>query len=217
LDGLERAHSASRDPLGALAFEASPPAVLAFSQNRARGERLGWNAARHAFDTLGSLDTPRLGCDGQSFEVAFTPGENTFEPLRPPAPFPRVPQRSSALACRLSGQGASFVAVLPDGNGRLQGPQGSKPLRGVGAGVGLVDLDGDGAPEVVTSSARLAPEPDTLTVTRSKGEVLTAPLPGRILAVAPLRRAGRPGEAIAVAQVLPDGQTQLSLVEEVVR
>lgn len=217
LDGLPRARVSSRDPLGALAVEASPPTVLAFSQNRARGERLRWDVADRAFVAVGTLEAPRVGCDGQSLEVAFTPGENTFEPLRPHAPFPRVSRRWSALACRLGGQGASFVAVLPDGTARLKLPKGSRSLQGVGAGIGLVDLDGDGAPEVVTTSFLLAPEQDTLTVTPAEGAALTAALPGRILALAPLRRAGRAEEAVAVAQVLPDGQTQLSLVEEVVR
>lgn len=213
LDALARAAVVSRDPIGALAVEPSPLQVFAFSQNRARGERLTWDAAAHAFRATGSLDAPRLGCAGQTFAVAFTPGESTFEPARPPAPLPRVPHRTSALVCRLTGAGGVFAFVLPDGSGQLQLPQGRRALHGVGAGIGLVDLDGDGTPELLTSSALITPDPDTLTITGGADAPRTLSVPGRILFITAVRRAGQGREAALIAAAQADGQTALSLVE----
>jgi hypothetical protein len=215
LDALPRAAEVSRDPTGTLAVEPSPLTVLAFSQNRARGERLAWDGARHRFQTVAPLAAPRVGCGGETFAVAFTPGENTFEPVRLPAPFPRLSRRTSALSCRLTPKGGALAYTLPDGTGQRVDPGSHRALTAAGAGLGWADVDGDGSLELLTSSPLLAPEPDTLTVTPLSGPAQTLPIPGRILLLTAARHAGQARESIVVAHVQPDGQTALSLVEEV--
>lgn len=218
LTGLARVDAPSRDPIGALAVQPSPLNVFAFSANRAQGERLSYDPKSHTFSTGDLINAPRIGCSGQSFEVMFTPGGNTFEPAHPPEPFARIPQRTTALQCRLSAGGGYFADVRPDGDGRLQLPHGIRALKGVGAGIGLVDLDGDGTPELVTTSPLLAPTPDALSVTRlAQSAAETLPLPGRILLIAPLRRSGQSGEAMVVTRAQADGTTVLTFVEEVAR
>jgi len=215
LDALPQAAEVSRDPIGTLAVEPSPLNLLAFSQNRARGERLAWDTARHDFQTVAPLTAPRWGCGGQTFEVAFTQGENTFEPVRLPSPFPRIARRSSALSCRLTPKGLVLAYALPAGTGQEIFPGGHRALTGVGAGIGWADVDGDGTPELLTSSALLTPETDTLSVAPLSGPSQTLPVPGRILFLTAARRAGQAREAIVVAHVQADGKTALGLVEEV--
>lgn len=215
LDEVARAEFASRDPLGTIAVLPSPLSLLVFSQTRANGERLSWDAGKHTFVVSAALASPELDCSGQLFPVAFTPGENTFEPVRPPGPFAAVPQRTAALACRLSANGGFFAAVSPSGGARIQSPVGNRSVTGVGAGVAWVDVDGDGTPELASSSALLEPQLDTLTVTRLRtGTVETLPVPGRVLQIAALRIAGRSGEAMVLARAKPDGTTVLTRVQE---
>jgi hypothetical protein len=195
----------------------SPLRVLAYSQTRAAGEVLTWDAGARSWRATGTLDSPRWGCSGQTAQVHFTEGENTFAPAALKRPFGRISREAVALTCRLSADGAYVAQVFPDGAAQVQMPGGPRTLTAVGSGVAFVDLGGQGTPELATSSALLAPDPDVLTFSSAKAPSRTISLPGRILELTALRMAPGQREALVAARALPDGTWALTRVEEISR
>jgi hypothetical protein len=115
---------------------------------------------------------------------------------------------------------------MADGAGTLSvGTLASPPgkLSGLGAGSALADLDGDGRPELVTSSPKLAPEVDELRAYALNGNVLgpelwhTADLPkgARVLQVAAADVDGDGTDELIVGMWLPDGTSEIDLFRRV--
>ncbi len=143
----------TREPFGLLSV--SNGKLIAWSSRRERAESFSW---QQGWRSTGVAEAPTLG------PVTFTlrPGFTSFakeltwagKALSWPEP---VQQWSSfnALALSVSPTGTAAIA-------RGQAPV--TLLNGVGSGSTLADLDGDGSPEVVATSARSTGEVDEVRV-----------------------------------------------------
>jgi hypothetical protein len=95
-------------------------------------------------------------------------------------------------------------------------------LSGLGAGSALGDLDGDGTPELLTTSAEIQPSQDTLRVFKTNGSDPTAheplwqgPLPaGRALQVVTANLDGDRYREVVVGLTKPDGTGELFLLRQ---
>jgi len=157
---------------------------------------------------------------------AFLPGKSSLADLVLPAVDPAARPRSALEVAAFAGAPragrVAFGAVSADGVLALLGPDlapRGKPVPGVGAGLVLADLDGDGEPEVVASLAEAGPT-DRIRVLRLPeqpgGEPSAAfespPLPGSILAGAAADLTGDGLDDAVLAAVLPSDESQLWIV-----
>jgi hypothetical protein len=220
-----------REPFGGLLAQSSPPRVAYYSAARRKGELLQFDSKRGSLEPIAALDDAPLAAATQlELWGRFTEGQNTFGPrLRlnqaswmAPAPF-------TAISFFQAGGAPRWLMVFPDGSALwspdLHHIQAGVRLQDLGSASALVDVDGDGEAELVTTSSQPFPAPDEL-------RILTAPinaqrlgrlrwrgpvLRGRALQVAPARF--QPGEAkdIVVGVWLPDGTGELQVFRRVVR
>ncbi len=153
--------TATREPFGALAVLAGPPRLALWSSRFAHGEVLTWDKARGQLRPVSPLDAAPLG---PTERATFTPGQTTFTPEVRLA-------EGRALPVPLPFTSASFAPprmlfVHPDGSASLYSRPTVAPARlgGLGAGSALGDLDGDGTPELLTTSPQLQPSPDALRI-----------------------------------------------------
>ena len=217
LDMLPFANATTREPFGALAVLPGPPRLAAWSTRHAHGEVLALEAARATLRPLGPLDAAPLGAAERG---AFVPGQTAFAPevrmadgraMTVPAPF----TTASLLPPRL-------LFVHPDGSASLYPRAGAAPTRlhGLGAGSALGDVDGDGAPELLTTSPQLQPSPDVLRVYAATGDEPTAHEPlwqgalpaGRALYVVTADLDGDKRREVVVGLTKPDGTGELFLL-----
>lgn len=159
---------------------------------------------------------------GESGRVfgAFVPGKATladqFTPLLDAAARPRSAAEFAAFAGAPRAGAVAFAAVSGEGVALLLGPDLAVVgrLEGVGAGLALADLDGDGAPELVASDAAALGEDRVRVMRLPSGQVVhqSAPLPGSILAGASADFTGDGLDDAVLAAALPGGATELWLV-----
>ncbi|HZI10468.1 MAG TPA: VCBS repeat-containing protein [Myxococcus sp.] len=219
LEALPPASATTREPFGALAVLPGPPRLAAWSTRHAHGELYALDKARGALRPLGTLDGAPLGPVERG---AFVPGQTAFAPelrlvdgraLTVPAPFTTV----SLAPPRL-------LFVHPDGSASLYPRTGAAPARlsGLGAGSALGDLDGDGVPELLTTSPQLSPSPDVLRVHASTGDDPTSREPfwqgalpaGRALYVVTADLDGDKRREVVVGLWKPDGTGELFLLRQ---
>ncbi|MDC0709325.1 VCBS repeat-containing protein [Stigmatella sp. ncwal1] len=161
IEGIPLSATPPREPFGVVAVLPQPPRLAAWSAHFAHGEVLLFDRAKGTLRPIGALDTAPLGAHERA---SFTPGRTTFAPevrldegqmLPVPAPFV-----SASLAS------PQLLFVHADGSGSLYPRATTPPIRmqGLGAGSALGDVDGDGRPELLTTSPQLFPNPDTLRV-----------------------------------------------------
>lgn len=151
---------------------------------------------------------------------AFVPGKATladqFAPFVEAGARPRSASEFVAFGGAPRPGTVAFAAVSGDGTALLLGPDlGSVGrLEGVGAGLALADLDGDGEPELVASDATAAGEDRIRVLRLPGGELLhaSARLPGSILAGAAADLTGDGLDDAVLAAELPGGATELWLV-----
>ena len=217
LGALPPGNATTREPFGALAVLPGPPRLAAWSTRHAHGELLTLDAARGLLKPVGTVDAAPLGAGERG---SFVPGQTAFVPevrladgrtLTVPAPF----TTASLSASRL-------LFVHPDGSASLYARSGAAPSRltGLGAGSTLGDVDGDGAPELLTTSPQLQPSPDVLRVFASNGDDPTAHEPlwqgalpaGRALYVVTADLDGDKRREVVVGLSKPDGTGELFLL-----
>lgn len=161
LESLPLSSAPPREPFGVIAVIPQPARLAAWSARYAHGEVLTLDAAKGTLRPIGPLDTAPLGANERG---TFTSGQTAYTPevrlsegriLTVPAPF----TTASILPPRL-------LFVHLDGSATLYSRPTAPPIRiqGLGAGSTLGDLDGDGTPELITTSPQLFPSPDVVRV-----------------------------------------------------
>ncbi|MFY2561310.1 VCBS repeat-containing protein [Corallococcus terminator] len=220
LSALPFSNATTREPFGALAVLSGPPRLAAWSTRRAQGEVLVLDKSRSTLRPVGALDSAPLGPVERG---SFVPGQTAFQaevrlgdgkPVTFSAPF----TTASFAAPRM-------LFVHADGTGSLYSRVGATPTRlsGLGAGSALGDLDGDGTPELLTTSALLQPSPDALRVHALNGggdptvhePLWQGPLPtGRALFVVTANLDGDERREVVVGLSKPDGTGELFLLRQ---
>ncbi len=218
LEALPRSATPTREPFGALAFLSGPPRLAVFSSRFAAGEVLALEAG--VLKPTARLDAAPLGAEARA---GFVPGQTAFTDLRlgtervasVPAPF----TTASAAPPRL-------LLVHLDGAASLYARPSAAPARltGLGAGSALGDLDGDGTPELLTTSPELQPSPDVLRVFKLDAAGDTASLQeplwqgalpaGRALQVVTANTEGDRYREVVVGLAKPDGTGELFLLRQ---
>jgi hypothetical protein len=222
LRALPSSASPCREAFGAVAVLQRPARIAYLSGRKAKGELLALDrSGLKAVGTVEEAPVARVG-DG-ALMGSFAAGQNVFAAALAsggaPAPF-------STASVHPAPGGFAFLFVMPDGVGSLSvGTLASPPskLSGLGAGTALADLDGDGRPELVTSSPKLAPEVDELRAYALNGNVIgpelwhTADLPkgARVLQIAAADMDGDGTDELIVAMWLPDGTSEIDLFRRV--
>lgn len=219
LGALPLSSATTREPFGGLAVLPGPPRLAAWSTRYSQGEVYALDRARGVLRPLGTLEAVPLGPGERG---AFVPGQTAFTPevrladgraQLVPAPFTTV----SLAPPRM-------LFVHPDGAASLYPRPGTAPLRlaGLGAGSALGDLDGDGVPELLTTSPQLQPSPDVLRVHASTGDDPTTHEPlwqgalpaGRALQVVTADLDGDKRREVVVGLWKPDGTGELFLLRQ---
>ncbi|MBM7117942.1 VCBS repeat-containing protein [Archangium primigenium] len=217
LDVLPPGPAPTREPFGAVAVLANPPRIAAFSTRFAHAEVLVLENGALRFATR--MEGVPLDAEARG---TFVPGQTAFgADVR----WGTGEQRLSGVPARFTTYSAALSRVLlvqPDGQGAFY-PRPSAapvPLSGLGAGSALGDLDGDGTPELLTTSPELQPSPDVLRVFKTGESATTAQEPlwqgalpaGRALSVVTARLDEGPLRAVVVGLTLPDGTGELFLL-----
>ena len=213
------ATATTREPFGAVAVLAGPPRLAVWSTRYARGEVLVLDRAKGTLRPSGTLEAAPLGTSERG---AFVPGQTVFAPevkladgraLTVPAPF----GAASFAAPRM-------LFVHADGTAALYARPASAPARlsGLGVGSALGDLDGDGTPELLTTSPQLQPSPEVLRVLSLATDAPMAHEPlwqgalpaGRALNVVTADLDGDKRREVLVGSWKPDGTSELFLLRQ---
>ncbi len=219
LEALPRGATPTREPFGALAFLSGPPRLAVLSSRFAHGEVLALEGG--SLKPTARLDAAPLGPEARG---SLVPGQTAFtQELRlgnervasVPAPF----TTASFAPPRL-------LLVHPDGSASLYARPSAAPARltGLGAGSVLGELDGDGTPELLTTSPELHPAPDVLRVFKLDAAGDTASLQeplwqgalpaGRALQVVTANTDGDRYREVVVGLTKPDGTGELFLLRQ---
>ncbi|MBX5483747.1 MAG: VCBS repeat-containing protein [Myxococcaceae bacterium] len=223
---LPLAASPCREPFGAVSIARSPPRITWLSAQRARGETVALDP-NGGFQVLGPADRVVVAeAGGVTFSTRLSPGVPTFTPELEQSGGGRLalPRAPTALSGFGGPNGAELLVVYPDTTATWRqgfAPDGpSTELRGLGAASALIDVDGDGAAELVTTEAAWAPAPEVLRVLRAPS--LGSPSPdavrfrkeiprGRALQVVGADLDGDAADEVILAVWLPDGSTELQV------
>lgn len=195
-----------REPYGVLTVAGAR--VAYFSGRQGHGEWVELQGRQ--LIPVGPLDHPVVTAGATRLEGTWTPGQNTFR-------LPALPAPVVHAATFLGATGAQLLAVMPDGTGSwlwLDSARAPVPLASLGAASALVDLDGDGHPELATTSADFLPRPDAVRVTDAGQTVLwEVPLErGRILQLVPADLDGDRQPELVAGVWLPDGTAELRVL-----
>ncbi|HEY0093012.1 MAG TPA: VCBS repeat-containing protein [Archangium sp.] len=219
LDVLPPSSAPTREPFGALAILSGPPRLAAWSTRFAHGEVL--TLENGALRGVSRLEAVPLGPEARG---AFVPGQTAFAPE---VRLGNGEQRLAGVTARFttfSAANSRLLLVHPEGSASFFARPGVAPvpLSGLGAGSALGDLDGDGTPELLTTSPELQPSPDVLRVFKTNGGEATVheplwqgPLPsGRALSVVTANLDGDKRREVVVGLTKPDGTGELFLLRQ---
>lgn len=219
LEVLPPGPAPTREPFGALAILSGPPRLAAWSTRFAHGEVLALDNG--ALRGVSRLEAVPLGPEARG---GFVPGQTAFAPEvrlgNGEQRLPGVPARFTTF----SAANSRVLLVHPEGSASFFAQPGVAPvpLSGLGAGSALGDLDGDGTPELLTTSPELQPSPDVLRVFKTNGGDPTVheplwqgPLPtGRALHVVTANLDGDKRREVVVGLTKPDGTGELFLLRQ---
>ena len=220
LEVLPPSATPPREPFGAVAVLPGQGRLAAFSARYAHGEV--FSLEHGALRSVSRLETVPLDADTRG---GFVPGQTAFAPeVRTSTGEPRLTGTSPRFTT-FSAAPPRVLLVHPDGTASLHTPGAGTPqgLSGLGAGSALGDLDGDGAPELLTTSPELQPSPDALRVFRlpAGGDPMRqeplwqGPLPaGRALQVVTADLDGDRRREVVVGLTKPDGTGELFLLRQ---
>ncbi|WNG19256.1 VCBS repeat-containing protein [Cystobacter fuscus] len=219
LEVLPPSTAATREPFGAVAVLSGPPRIAAFSTRYAHGTVLALEQGSLRF--VSRLETVPLGPEARG---AFVPGQTAFAPEVRLGPGDQRLEHVPARFTSFSTAGAQVLLVHPDGSGSFyaQPSAAPVPLSGLGAGSLLGDVEGDGTPELFTTSPELQPTPDVLRVFPTKGGISLSreplwqgPLPaGRALLGVTANLDGDALREVLVGLTRPDGSGELFLLRQ---
>jgi len=181
------------------------------------------SAAGDRLEEVASIAAAPLACGGAGpLFGAFAPGRGVLADLLTPFVDPGARPASTrelfgAAAAPRPGR-AAYAVLGSDFTVRLLGPTLDRlapDVPGVGAGFALADLDGDGEPELVASSA-LPGRTDRVRVLGTGPQAATvyesAPVDGALLAAAAGDLTGDGLDDVVLAALLPAGGTRLWLL-----
>lgn len=163
LDELPPSATPCREPFGAILVTSPPAQVLFVSSRWQHGEKLRLGPSGFSAEPLGN-EAPLAQLSGSILWGEFISGQSSFSSKarwegKAPLSFP-------AQIESVSSAGPWVLAVMGDRRGWLSRTpfESGVTLRGVGSGSTLVDLDGDGSPELAASLPRYAPEAELVRV-----------------------------------------------------
>jgi hypothetical protein len=219
LDSLPLSAAPPREPFGMVAVIPQPARIAAWSARYSHGELLVFDKAKGTLRPLGPLDAAPVGTTERG---TFMPGQTSLMPevrlaegrlLSVPGPF----TTASIVPPRM-------LFVHPDGSASLYARPTAPPvpISGLGAGSALGDLDGDGTPELITTSPQLFPMPDMVRVYPLAGDDPTshgmlwqsALPPGRALQVITADLDGDRQHEVLVGLWHPDGSGEIFLMRQ---
>ncbi|HEY8212052.1 MAG TPA: VCBS repeat-containing protein [Myxococcaceae bacterium] len=215
LRGLPAASVAVRDPIAAATVVQGQ--VACFHARKARGELLAYGGG--ALRVARELEEVPLAHGAISGK--WVPGENVLsaEGRRWSAPGPLHSMAVFEGATR-----TDAVVVLPGGAGAwvrgFPGAGAGEAISGIGAGTALFDVDGDGAPELATSSASYAPDAEEVRVFADGPWGLppkwTVPIArGRVMAAAAAHLDHERAQQLLLGAWLPDGTSEVIVLRRV--
>jgi len=211
---LPAASAPVRDPIAAAAVVQGQ--VAYFDARKAKGELLAYGGG--ALRVVRELEDVPLAKG--MISGRWVPGENLVgveaRQWNAPGPF-----HSLAL---FQGARTDAVAVFPGGTGLwvhgFPGTGGGEGLSGIGAGTALFDVDGDGTPELATTSAAYAPEVEELRVYvdgpwGAPPKWQLAVTRGRVMAAAAAHLDRERAQQLLLGTWLPDGTSELLVIRRV--
>src|SRR5262249_23509303 len=219
--GLGDSPTPCREPFGAVWVES--PRVADFAAARKAGEWLALDRARGEFLPIGSFNEVPIAAAGPTqLWGSFLPGRSTFAPELRASSGERWSLRGPfwALSLFASRGGLKSAVAFADGPASWSDSNGHarpRTFRSGAAAIALIDIVGDGEPELVTTSGSYHPDEDELRVVDPRATSATsgnvrwhAPVRGGwALQVVGARLGSGKGSQIIVALWKPDGSGEL--------
>ena len=218
-----------REPFGAVWVESQR--VAYFAAGRKVGERLALDRARGEFLPIGSFNEVPIAAAGSTqLWGSLLPGRSAFAPELRASSGERWSLRGPfwALSLFASHGGLKSAVAFADGTASWSDSNGHarpRTFRSGAAAIALIDIVGDGEPELVTTSGSYHPDEDELRVVDPRATSATsgnvrwhAPVRGGwALQVVGARLGSGKGSQIIVGLWKPDGSGELQVFRRVPR